>query len=131
MITKLERTLTTVGLKLRVPNRKTIFSFLKQNMMLWVLKRTVSTLMSTQNICKKLGVRKYLQFYAETFCLSKSVYCITKQGQNTKLSQTMNHQQQQQNYHLRRDNSLDYFLSIHITKKSKRRLSPNFFLSLP
>ena len=32
--------------------------------MLWVV------LLSTQNICLKLWVRKYLQFYAETFCLS-------------------------------------------------------------
>ena len=39
--------------------------------MLWVLKRTASVLLSTQNICLKLWVRKYLQFYAEKFCLSK------------------------------------------------------------
>ena len=31
-------------------------------------------LLSTQNICQKLLVRKYLQFYAENFCLSKHVY---------------------------------------------------------
>ena len=28
-------------------------------------------LLSTQNICKKLWVRKFLQIYAENFCLSK------------------------------------------------------------
>ena len=30
-----------------------------------------TVLLSTQNICLKLWVRKYLQFYAEFFCLSK------------------------------------------------------------
>ena len=30
-----------------------------------------TVLLSTQNICKKLWVRKYLQFYAEYFCISK------------------------------------------------------------
>ena len=35
--------------------------------MLCVLNETV--LLSTQNICKKLWVRKHLQFYAEIFCL--------------------------------------------------------------
>ena len=29
-------------------------------------------LLSTQNICLTLWARKYLQFYAENFCLSKS-----------------------------------------------------------
>ena len=42
--------------------------------MLWVLKRTVS--MSTQNICQKLWVRKYLKFFAVFFCLSKQVLWI-------------------------------------------------------
>ena len=42
--------------------------------MLWVLKRTISVLLSTQNICYKLWIRKYLQFYAEIFCFSKPVY---------------------------------------------------------
>ena len=32
-----------------------------------------TVLLSTQNICQKLWVRKYLQFYADNFCLSKSV----------------------------------------------------------
>ena len=32
-----------------------------------------AVLLSTQNICQKLWVRKYLQFYAENFCLSKPV----------------------------------------------------------
>ena len=31
-------------------------------------------LLSTQNICKKIWVRKYLLFYAENFCLSKPMY---------------------------------------------------------
>ena len=35
------------------------------------LNQTV--LLSTLNICQKLWVRKYLQFYAENFCLSKPV----------------------------------------------------------
>ena len=30
-----------------------------------------TVLLSTQNICKKLWVAKYLQFYAENFCLSE------------------------------------------------------------
>ena len=30
-------------------------------------------LLSTQNICKKSWVRKYLQFYGESFCLLKPV----------------------------------------------------------
>ena len=32
-----------------------------------------TVILSTQNICLILWVRKYLQFYAEIFCLSKSV----------------------------------------------------------
>ena len=42
--------------------------------MLWVLKKdrlNETVLFSTQNICLKLWVRKYLQFYDENFCLSK------------------------------------------------------------
>ena len=35
-------------------------------------------LLSTQNICKKLLVRKYLQFYAENFCWSKPGFSIQK-----------------------------------------------------
>ena len=64
------------GLLLRVRNRKIFFLFLNQNM-LWVLKRTninETVLLSTQYICSKLWVRKYLQFYAEIFCLSKPVH---------------------------------------------------------
>ena len=30
--------------------------------------------MSTQNICLKLWIRKYLQFYAENICLTKPMY---------------------------------------------------------
>ena len=47
--------------------------------MLWVLKRTISMrrfFLSTQNICLKLKVRKYLQFYAENFCLSEPLNFI-------------------------------------------------------
>ena len=32
-----------------------------------------TVLLSTQNICQNLWVRKYSQFYAEIFCLSKPV----------------------------------------------------------
>ena len=32
-----------------------------------------TVLLSTQNMCLKLRVRKYLQFHAEKFCLSKPV----------------------------------------------------------
>ena len=32
-----------------------------------------TVLLSTQNICEKLWVRKYLQFHADNFCLSKPV----------------------------------------------------------
>ena len=35
------------------------------------LNKTVP--LNTQNICKKLWVRKYLQFYTENSCLSKPV----------------------------------------------------------
>ena len=31
-------------------------------------------LLSTENICSKLWVRKYLQFYSENFCLSKPMH---------------------------------------------------------
>ena len=33
-----------------------------------------TVLLSTQNICKKLWVRKYLHFYAEKNCLSKPIF---------------------------------------------------------
>ena len=33
-----------------------------------------TVLLSTQNICLKLWVRKYLQFYAEFFCLSTEYF---------------------------------------------------------
>ena len=33
-----------------------------------------TVLLRTQNICSKLQVRKYLQLYAENFCLPKPVY---------------------------------------------------------
>ena len=33
--------------------------------------------LSTQNKCLKLGVRKYLQFYAKKVCLSKPMYLQT------------------------------------------------------
>ena len=64
------------GILLRVRNRKIFFLFLNQNM-LWVHKRTninETVLLSTQYICSKLWVRKYLQFYTEIFCLSKPVH---------------------------------------------------------
>ena len=35
-----------------------------------------TVLLSTQNICLKIWVRKYLQFYAEKFCLSKPMYTV-------------------------------------------------------
>ena len=47
---------------------KTYVVVLKKNR----LNETV--LFSTQNICLKLRVRKYLQFYAEIFCLSRPTY---------------------------------------------------------
>ena len=37
-----------------------------------------TVLLSTQNICWKFCVRKYLQFYAECFCLSKPVHVHLK-----------------------------------------------------
>ena len=39
-----------------------------------------TVLLSTQNICFKLWVRKYLQFYAEKFCLSKPVLPVTSEA---------------------------------------------------
>ena len=38
----------------------------------------------TQNICKKLWASKYLQFYAEHFCLSKPVRLAYKGTQQDK-----------------------------------------------
>ena len=35
-----------------------------------------TVLLSTQNICLELWVRKYLQFYAEIVCLSKPVVIV-------------------------------------------------------
>ena len=49
--------------------------------MLWVLKRTVS--LSNQ----KLWVRKYLQFYAEFFCLSTPVSLIYLEGSQVRIFQ--------------------------------------------
>ena len=45
-----------------------------------------TVLLSTQNICQKLWVRKYLQFYAENFCLStsKPVYEYSSSNFNKK-----------------------------------------------
>ena len=37
-----------------------------------------TVLLSTQNICSKLWIKKYLQFYAENFCLSKPVSLTVK-----------------------------------------------------
>ena len=39
-----------------------------------------TVLLSTENICKKLWVRKYLQSYAENFYLSKPVLCSSFPG---------------------------------------------------
>ena len=52
--------------------QKIIFFFSQSKHMLWVLKRTASmtVLLSTQNICLKRWIRKYLQFYANTISLS-------------------------------------------------------------
>ena len=46
-------------------SRKIIFLFLNQNICRGYSKEP------SQNMCQKLLVRKYLQFYAENFCLSK------------------------------------------------------------
>ena len=35
-----------------------------------------TVLLSTQNICKKIWVRKYLLFYAENVCLSKPMFIV-------------------------------------------------------
>ena len=39
-----------------------------------------TVLLSTQNICLKLWVKKYLQFYPETFCLSKPMIVFPLTG---------------------------------------------------
>ena len=49
--------------------QKINFLIFQPKHMLWMLKRTVS--MSTQNICSNSCIRKYLQFFAKNFCLSK------------------------------------------------------------
>ena len=62
-------------------HRKISFLISQPKHMLWALERTVSMrlfLLRTQNMCLKLGVRKYLQFYAEIFCLSKPVRLAVK-----------------------------------------------------
>ena len=49
--------------------------------MLWVLKKNrlnETVLLSNKNICLKVWVRKYLQFYAEHFCLSKPMDPLLK-----------------------------------------------------
>ena len=53
--------------------QKIYFLISQPKHMLWVLKRNETVLLSTQNICLKFWVRKYLQFYAKFFCLSKPV----------------------------------------------------------
>ena len=42
--------------------------------MFWVLNERV--LLSTQNICSNGWIRKYLKFYAQKLCLSKSMIVI-------------------------------------------------------
>ena len=59
-------------------------AYLKNNFLISQPKRYVvgtqknrlneTVLLSTQNICNKIWVRKYLLFYAENFCLSKPMY---------------------------------------------------------
>ena len=41
-----------------------------------------TVLLSIQNICLKLWVRKYLQFYDENFCLSKPLHITSTVGLN-------------------------------------------------
>ena len=56
--------------------RKIIFLFLDQNISVGTQKNRLNemVLSSTLNICLKLLVKKYLQFYAENFCLSKPMF---------------------------------------------------------
>ena len=60
---------------LRVRNRINFLNSQPKHM-LWVFKKNrlnETVLFSTQNICLKVWVRKYLLFYAENFYLSKPV----------------------------------------------------------
>ena len=56
-------------------NRKIFFYFSAKTYVVGTQKNCLNeiVLLSTQNICLKVWVRKYLQFYAELFCLSKPV----------------------------------------------------------
>ena len=47
--------------------------------MLWVLKRTISMrrFFWAPKTCSNWWIRKYLQFYAQKFCLSKPIYAFT------------------------------------------------------
>ena len=58
-----------------VPNRKIIFLFSNQTYVVGTQKNCLdeTVLVSTHNICWKLWVKKYWQFYAENVCSSKPV----------------------------------------------------------
>ena len=67
------------GLQLRVRNRILIFLFLNPNICCWYTKDSSQRGVSfeIQNMCEKLLVRKYFQFYTENLSLSnfvKNVY---------------------------------------------------------
>ena len=59
-----------------------IFLFLNQNIVVGTQKNcpNETVLLSTQNICSKWWIRKYLQFYAQKFCLSKPMDLISTQS---------------------------------------------------
>ena len=48
-----------------------------------------TVLFSTQNICQKVKVRKYLQFYAENICLSKCMVQGDQDRQSTNVLEMM------------------------------------------
>ena len=73
------QTKTHPGLKLRVLNRRITFLVLNQNICCGYSNEMV--LLCKQNICKNVWVRKYLQFYAEIFCLPKPVH--VRKSKNT------------------------------------------------
>ena len=66
------------GLKLRVLNRKLISYFSTKTYVVGTQKNRLDemVLFGNQNICYKLWVRTYLQFYAKKFCLSKPMVLV-------------------------------------------------------
>ena len=73
-------------------NRTIVFYFSAKTYVVGTQKNRLdeTVLFSTPNICSKLWVRKYLQFYSENFCSSKPVCSCSLQATFEKLEGEMN-----------------------------------------